>query len=67
MTSATTGGGSFLSILLVIFIILKLIGVITWSWFWILSPILIPIIGILSIFGIGILFLFIFRDKPTNP
>ena len=32
-----------LEVILVVFIILKLVGVITWSWFWVLSP------GILAI------------------
>jgi hypothetical protein len=30
-------------ILIIIFIILKLIGIITWSWWWVLSPILLPL------------------------
>lgn len=32
-----------LELLLVIFIVLKLTGVITWSWWWILSPLWIPL------------------------
>lgn len=32
-----------LELLLVIFIVLKLIGVITWSWWWVLSPLWIPL------------------------
>jgi hypothetical protein len=35
---------SVLSILGLIFIVLKLCGVITWSWFWVLSPFIIPFI-----------------------
>lgn len=31
-------------VLLVVFIVLKLCGVITWSWLWVLSPIWISII-----------------------
>lgn len=39
-----TGSGlSFLSVLTLIFITLKLTGVINWSWWWILSPIWISI------------------------
>ena len=36
------GGISFLSLLTLAFIILKLSDIITWSWFWVLSPIWIP-------------------------
>lgn len=32
----------FLSALTLIFIVLKLTNVIAWSWWWVLSPILIP-------------------------
>lgn len=35
-------GLGFLDILALIFIVLKLTGVIAWSWWWVLSPILIP-------------------------
>ena len=31
------------SVLTVIFVVLKLVGVIAWSWWWVLSPILIDI------------------------
>ena len=33
-----TGGVGLLGLLLVAFIILKLCGVISWSWWWVLSP-----------------------------
>jgi len=57
---------SSLSILLtVLFIALKLLGKITWSWFWVLSPTLIPIfIGIIA-FVIGII-LFILNNKARK-
>ena len=34
---------SLLGVLGVIFIVLKLVGVITWSWLWVLCPFWIPI------------------------
>lgn len=40
--STTTSGISFLGMLTVLFIGLKLTGYITWSWWWVLSPIWIP-------------------------
>lgn len=39
-----TGGIGFVGLLTITFITLKLLGKITWSWFWVLSPIWIPII-----------------------
>lgn len=34
------GGVGFPGLLTIAFIILKLCGVITWSWFWVLSPLI---------------------------
>ena len=34
----TSGGIGFTGLLTIVFIILKLCGVITWSWWWVLSP-----------------------------
>ena len=36
----------------IVFIILKLIGVVNWSWVWVLSPIWIPLIILSIIFFI---------------
>lgn len=36
-------GGAFLTLLSIVFIILKLTGVIDWSWAWILAPIWMPL------------------------
>ena len=35
-------GLSFTTVLLVIFIVLKLVGSIAWPWWWVLSPLWIP-------------------------
>ena len=48
-------GMGLLEILLIVFVILKLVGTIDWSWWWVLSPLLIPIgllIVVLIVFGI---------------
>lgn len=37
----------FLDVLLIVFIVLKLCGVIAWSWWWVLSPIWIGILWVL--------------------
>lgn len=36
--SSSGGGVGFFGLLTVVFIVLKLTGVIAWSWFWVLSP-----------------------------
>ena len=41
------GGISFTGLLTIAFIVLKLLGVITWSWVWVLSPIWITLVLIL--------------------
>ena len=47
----TSGGIGFPGLLTIMFIALKLLKIITWSWWWVLSPIWIPIIlGIIIIF-----------------
>ena len=39
-----SGGCGFLGLLTIVFIVLKLCGKIAWSWWWVLSPIWIPLI-----------------------
>lgn len=38
-SSSASGGIGFVGLLTIAFIVLKLVGVINWSWFWVLSPI----------------------------
>lgn len=40
--NTTAGGIGFCGLLAVAFIVLKLTGVIGWSWLWVLAPIWIP-------------------------
>ena len=42
--------GGFTTLLTVVFIVLKLCNVITWSWWWVLAPIWIP--GAITILGL---------------
>lgn len=46
-----TGGDMALSLLLILFIALKLTGYIDWSWKWVLAPLWIPltIVGVVLI------------------
>ena len=48
-TLVNNGGISFTSLLALIFITLKLTGYITWSWWWVLAPLWIPIALVLGI------------------
>ena len=50
-TINTTGGGiGFVGLLTIVFITLKLLGVITWSWVWVLAPLWISLaIGVIAI------------------
>lgn len=64
-SSSTTrsGGIGFMGVLAIVFITMKLMGwgaVASWSWWWVLSPLWLPItivLGILLVFGlIGLCF-----------
>lgn len=46
------GGIGFIGLLTIVFITLKLTGVINWSWWWVLSPIWISFIGLLLLIAI---------------
>ena len=46
---------NYWSVLSLIFIVLKLLNLITWSWIWVLSPIWIGVIFNLLILGVLVL------------
>ena len=50
------GGTGFVGLLTILFIALKLLGKISWSWAWVLSPLWIPVA--ISIILIIIAFIF---------
>ena len=52
--SSSVGIG-FTGLLTLAFIILKLCGVITWSWLWVLSPIWISIIFVILVLVIALI------------
>lgn len=57
--SSGSGGSSgigFFGMLTVLFIGLKLTDHIDWSWWWVLSPMWLPISIVLFIFGVIVLF-----------
>ena len=37
-SSSSSGGLGLSSVLTIVFVVLKLVGVIDWSWVWVLSP-----------------------------
>lgn len=53
-SSTASGGIGFTGLLTIVFIVLKLVGTINWSWWWVLSP-----IWISAGLGIGILIIFV--------
>ena len=46
----TSGGVGFWGLLTIAFIVLKLAGVISWSWLWVLSPAWIALVIALAVF-----------------
>lgn len=49
MTTNNVGGIGFFGLLTIVFIVLKLTGYIAWSWWWVLSPLIIPIVLVIII------------------
>ena len=58
----TSNGIGFGTVLFLIFMTLKLAKFIDWSWWWVTSPLWIPLALILTIGGVGMLIL-ISRNK----
>ena len=50
-----SGGIGFTGLLTIVFIILKLVGTIDWSWWWVLSPLWITFLLCMLIFALMIL------------
>lgn len=42
--TASSGGLGLVGVLQIVFIVLKLCGLITWSWLWVLSPLWISLL-----------------------
>lgn len=55
----TSGGVGISTVLTIIFVVLKLVGVIDWSWVWVLSPTWIILALLLLFMIIGIVCKFI--------
>jgi len=50
MSKSLSGGSDGLTLLLIVFIVLKLTHVIDWSWWWVLAPAWIPIAFFLAVY-----------------
>jgi len=61
-SSSSSSGIGFVGLLTIVFIVLKLIGQIDWSWWWVLSPVWISAILAVSI----IVFLFILEKRMKD-
>lgn len=48
-SNSTAGGIGFTGVLTIVFVVLKLCGVIHWSWLWVLAPLWMPIVIVLFI------------------
>lgn len=65
-----SGGVGFTGLLAILFIGLKLGNVITWSWWWVLSPLWIPwgiVLGIWAIIGVFALVIGAIADYSNRP
>ena len=49
---AKQGGLGIVSVLTIVFIVLKLLGVIQWGWIWVLSPIWISAVIVVAVFSV---------------
>lgn len=47
-SSSSSGGIGFAGLLTIVFIVLKLLGKIDWSWWWVLSPLWITALLVLG-------------------
>lgn len=56
-SNRSSGGIGLLGGLTILFIALKLLGSIEWNWFWVLSPISLPIGLIIGFLGIWLLYM----------
>lgn len=57
MSNGSGGGGlGIAGVLTIVFVVLKLVGVIAWSWWWVLSPLWIS--AALAVAFIGALLMF---------
>jgi len=62
-STTQSGGIGFFGLLAIVFITLKLMGYITWSWWWVLAPLWAPLAVVLVIFLIIVIFALAFGKR----
>lgn len=62
-SSSSSSGLGFTGALTIAFIVLKLTGVIGWSWWWVLSPIWISALVALGLLAIGFIGFLIYASR----
>lgn len=62
-SSSSTGGIGFAGLLTILFVALKLLGIISWSWLWVLSPIWISLSVTFFLVAVFIIVFLIVGDK----
>jgi len=61
MNNAKTTGMSFTTVLFLIFLILKLTKTINWSWWWVTSPLWLPLVIGIAVLIVGAMLAFLFK------
>ena len=64
-TNTSYGGIGFSGLLAICFIVLKLCGIIQWSWWWVLAPIWIPFLIVVMAL-VGVIIYGVFKDSPRK-
>ena len=59
--NSSSGGIGFAGVLAIVFIVLKLLGHIDWSWWWVLSPLWISVGIVIVVLLVTFFALFLFR------
>lgn len=55
--SSPGGGIGFFGLLAIVFIVLKLTGVINWAWIWVLAPLWGPLVVAIILILVGAMFI----------
>jgi len=58
-SNTSSGGVGLTGALFLVFLVLKLTGNITWSWWWVTSPLWMPVAFVLAIVIVAVIVLFI--------
>ena len=55
MNNTSSSSSSLLGLLTIAFVVLKLTGVIAWTWWWVLSPLWLALVLGLFIYGVALI------------